>query len=253
MQRLAPLNSWPDNVNLDKARRLLWPVKQKYGRQLSWADLMILAGNVSLESMGFQTGGFSGGRADVYEPDETYWGTESEWLADNRYTGDRELENPLAAVQMGLIYVNPQGPNGVPDPMASARDVRETFARMAMNDYETVALVAGGHTFGKMHGMGDPEKYVGPEPEGAPIWQMGLGWKNSMGTGDGYDTISSGFEGAWNPTPTTWDMSYLETLFAWEWTLTTTPAGAQEWIPTDPAAADLVLAQDLQWVDQVAD
>ena len=240
MQRLAPLNSWPDNVNLDKARRLLWPVKQKYGRQLSWADLMILAGNVSLESMGFQTGGFSGGRADVYEPDETYWGTESEWLADNRYTGDRELENPLAAVQMGLIYVNPQGPNGVPDPMASARDVRETFARMAMNDYETVALVAGGHTFGKMHGMGDPEKYVGPEPEGAPIWQMGLGWKNSMGTGDGYDTISSGFEGAWNPTPTTWDMSYLETLFAWEWTLTTTPAGAQEWIPTDPAAADLV-------------
>jgi len=240
MQRLAPLNSWPDNVNLDKARRLLWPVKQKYGRQLSWADLMILAGNVSLESMGFQTGGFSGGRADVYEPDETYWGTESEWLADNRYTGDRELENPLAAVQMGLIYVNPQGPNGVPDPMASARDVRETFARMAMNDYETVALVAGGHTFGKMHGMGDPEKYVGPEPEGAPIWQMGLGWKNSMGTGDGYDTISSGFEGAWNPTPTTWDMSYLETLFQWEWTLTTTPAGAQEWIPTDPAAADLV-------------
>ena len=240
MQRFAPLNSWPDNVNLDKARRLLWPIKQKYGRKLSWADLMILAGNVALESMGFRTGGFSGGRADVYEPDETYWGTETEWLADNRYTGDRELENPLGAVQMGLIYVNPQGPNGNPDPKASARDVRETFARMAMNDYETVALVAGGHTFGKMHGMGDPSKYVGPEPEGAPIWQMGLGWKNSMGTGDGYDTISSGFEGAWTPTPITWDMSYLETLFRWEWTQTTTPAGAIDWIPTDPAAADLV-------------
>jgi len=240
MQRFAPLNSWPDNVNLDKARRLLWPIKQKYGRKLSWADLMILAGNVALESMGFATGGFGGGRADVYAPDETYWGTESEWLSDNRYTGERDLENPLAAVQMGLIYVNPQGPNGVPDPMASARDVRETFARMAMNDYETVALVAGGHTFGKMHGMGDPDANVGPEPEGAPIWQMGLGWKNSMGTGDGYDTISSGFEGAWTPTPITWDMSYLETLFKWEWTLTTTPAGAQEWIPTDPAAADLV-------------
>lgn len=240
MQRFAPLNSWPDNVNLDKARRLLWPVKAKYGKKLSWADLMILTGNVALESMGFQTGGFSGGRADVYQPDETYWGSEAEWLADNRYTGDRDLENPLAAVQMGLIYVNPQGPNGEPDPMASARDVRETFARMAMNDYETVALVAGGHTFGKMHGMGDPEKYVGPEPEGAPIWQMGLGWKNTMGTGDGYDTISSGFEGAWTPTPITWDMSYLETLFKWEWTLTTTPAGAQDWIPTDPAAAELV-------------
>ena len=240
MQRFAPLNSWPDNVNLDKARRLLWPVKAKYGRKLSWADLMLLTGNVALESMGFQTAGFSGGRADVYEPDETYWGTEAEWLADNRYTGDRELENPLAAVQMGLIYVNPQGPNGVPDPMASARDVRETFGRMAMNDYETVALVAGGHTFGKMHGAGDPEKYVGPEPEGAPIWQMGLGWKNTMGTGDGDDTISSGFEGAWTPTPITWDMSYLETLFKWEWTLTTTPAGAQEWIPTDPEAASLV-------------
>ena len=240
MQRFAPLNSWPDNVNLDKARRLLWPVKAKYGRKLSWADLMILTGNVALESMGFQTAGFSGGRDDVYEPDETYWGTEAEWLADNRYTGDRELENPLAAVQMGLIYVNPQGPNGEPDPMASARDVRETFGRMAMNDYETVALVAGGHTFGKMHGAGDPEKYVGPEPEGAPIWQMGLGWKNTMGTGDGVDTISSGFEGAWTPTPITWDMSYLETLFKYEWTLTTTPAGALEWIPTDPEAAGLV-------------
>ncbi len=240
MQRFAPLNSWPDNVNLDKARRLLWPVKAKYGRKLSWADLMLLTGNVALESMGFQTAGFSGGRADVYEPDETYWGTEAEWLADNRYTGDRELENPLAAVQMGLIYVNPQGPNGVPDPMASARDVRETFGRMAMNDYETVALVAGGHTFGKMHGAGDPEKYVGPEPEGAPIWQMGLGWKNTMGTGDGVDTISSGHEGAWTPTPISWDMSYLETLFKWEWELWTTPAGAQDWRPTDAAAADLV-------------
>ena len=240
MQRFAPLNSWPDNVNLDKARRLLWPVKAKYGRQVSWADLFILAGTMAMEDMGLPSFGFSGGRADVYEVDETYWGSEAEWLADNRYTGDRELEMPLAAVQMGLIYVNPQGPNGVPDPMASARDIRETFARMAMNDYETVALVAGGHTFGKMHGMGDPSKYVGPEPEAAPIEQMGLGWKNTMGTGDGYDTISSGHEGAWTPTPTTWDMSYLETLFKWEWTLTTTPAGARDWIPTDPAAASLV-------------
>ena len=240
MQRFAPLNSWPDNGNLDKARRLLWPIKQKYGRKLSWADLMILAGNVAMETMGFTTAGFSGGRADVYEPDETYWGTESEWLADNRYTGDRNLENPLAAVQMGLIYVNPQGPNGVPDPKASARDIRETFGRMAMNDYETVALVAGGHTFGKMHGAGDPEKYVGPEPEGAPIWQMGLGWKNTLGSGDGDNTITSGHEGAWTPTPITWDMSYLETLFRWEWELWTTPAGAQDWRPTDPAAADLV-------------
>jgi len=240
MQRFAPLNSWPDNVNLDKARRLLWPVKAKYGRQVSWADLFILAGTMAMEDMGLPSFGFSGGRADVYEVDETYWGSEAEWLADNRYTGDRELEMPLAAVQMGLIYVNPQGPNGVPDPMASARDIRETFARMAMNDYETVALVAGGHTFGKMHGMGDPSKYVGPEPEAAPIEQMGLGWKNTMGSGDGYDTISSGHEGAWTPTPTTWDMSYLETLFKWEWTLTTTPAGARDWIPTDPAAASLV-------------
>ena len=240
MQRFAPLNSWPDNVNLDKARRLLWPVKQKYGRNLSWADLLILAGNVALESMGFTTAGFSGGRADVYAPDETYWGSESEWLGESRYTGDRDLENPLAAVQMGLIYVNPEGPNGVPDPVASARDIRETFARMAMDDYETVALVAGGHTFGKMHGMGDPDKYVGPAPEAAPIWQMGLGWKNTMGTGDGYDTISSGLEGAWTSTPITWDMSYLQNLFAYEWTLTKTPAGAQEWIPTDPGAAELV-------------
>jgi catalase-peroxidase len=240
MQRFAPLNSWPDNVNLDKARRLLWPVKQKYGKKLSWADLFILTGNVAMETMGFKTFGFGGGRADVYEPDETYWGSEAEWLGDARYEGDRELENPLAAVQMGLIYVNPEGPNGNPDPMASARDIRETFARMAMNDYETVALTAGGHTFGKMHGAGDPEKYVGPEPEGAPIQQMGLGWKNTMGTGNGDDTISSGLEGAWTPTPTTWDMSYLETLFKWEWELTKSPAGAQQWIPTDPAAADLV-------------
>ena len=203
MQRFAPLNSWPDNANLDKARRLLWPIKQKYGQKLSWADLFILTGNVSLESMGFATFGFGGGRADVWEPDATYWGTEQEWLADGRYSGDRDLENPLAAVQMGLIYVNPEGPNGTPDPMASARDIRETFARMAMNDYETVALVAGGHTFGKMHGAGDPTKYVGPEPEGAPLQEMGLGWMNSMGTGTGDDTISSGLEGAWNSTPIT--------------------------------------------------
>ena len=229
MQRFAPLNSWPDNGNLDKARRLLWPIKAKYGKKISWADLLILTGNVALESMGFQTFGFAGGRADVYQPDETYWGTEAEWLGDNRYTGERNLENPLAAVQMGLIYVNPQGPNGNPDPMASARDVRETFGRMAMNDYETVALVAGGHTFGKMHGNGDPTKYVGPEPEGAPIEQMGLGWKNTLETGDGYWTITSGFEGAWTPTPITWDNSYLETLFGYEWEQMTTPAGAIQW------------------------
>ena len=229
MQRFAPLNSWPDNGNLDKARRLLWPIKQKYGKKISWADLLILTGNVALESMGFQTFGFAGGRADVYQPDETYWGTEAEWLGDNRYTGERNLENPLAAVQMGLIYVNPQGPNGNPDPMASARDVRETFGRMAMNDYETVALVAGGHTFGKMHGNGDPLKYVGPEPEGAPIEQMGLGWKNTLETGDGYWTITSGFEGAWTPTPIQWDNSYLETLFGFEWEQMTTPAGAIQW------------------------
>ncbi len=240
MQRFAPLNSWPDNVNLDKARRLLWPVKAKYGRKISWADLFILAGTMAMEDMGLPSYGFSGGRADVYEPDMTYWGSETEWLADNRYTGDRELENPLAAVQMGLIYVNPEGPNGNPDPVASGRDIRETFARMAMNDYETVALTAGGHTFGKMHGAGDPNKYVGPEPEGAPIQQMGLGWKNTMGTGNGDDTISSGLEGAWTQTPTTWDMTYLELLFNYEWQLTKSPAGAQQWIPTDPAAADLV-------------
>jgi catalase-peroxidase len=240
MQRFAPLNSWPDNANLDKARRLLWPIKAKYGKKLSWADLFILTGNVSLESMGFETFGFGGGRADIFEPDATYWGTEAEWLADGRYTGDRELENPLAAVQMGLIYVNPEGPNGNPDPMASARDIRETFARMAMNDYETVALVAGGHTFGKMHGAGNPELYVGPEPEGAPIQEMGLGWKNSMGTGSGDDTISSGLEGAWNATPTTWDMSYLETLFRNEWELTASPAGGKQWIPAGGAEADTV-------------
>jgi catalase-peroxidase len=240
MQRFAPLNSWPDNVNLDKARRLLWPIKQKYGKKISWADLLILTGNVALESMGFETFGFGGGRADVWEPDQTYWGAEAEWLADERYSGDRDLENPLAAVQMGLIYVNPEGPNGNPDPMASGRDIRETFARMAMNDEETVALVAGGHTFGKTHGAGDPGKYVGPEPEAAPLAQMGLGWNNTMGTGSGDDTISSGLEGAWNATPITWDNSYLETLFRYEWELTKSPAGAQQWIPTDPAAKDLV-------------
>ena len=240
LQRFAPLNSWPDNVNLDKARRLLWPIKQKYGRAISWADLMILTGNVALESMGFTTFGFGGGRADVWEPDQTYWGTEAEWLGDARYSGDRELANPLAAVQMGLIYVNPEGPNGTPDPVASGRDIRETFARMAMNDEETVALVAGGHTFGKTHGAGDPNAYVGPEPEAAPIQQMGLGWRNTMGTGSGDDTISSGLEGAWNPTPITWDMSYLETLFGHEWELSRSPAGAQQWIPKDGAAADAV-------------
>ncbi len=240
MQRFAPLNSWPDNANLDKARRLLWPIKQKYGKKLSWADLMILTGNVALESMGFKTFGFGGGRADVWEPDETYWGGERKWLADERYTGDRNLENPLAAVQMGLIYVNPEGPNGKPDPVASARDIRETFARMAMNDEETVALIAGGHTFGKTHGAADPSKYVGPEPEGAPIEQMGLGWKNTFGTGNGASTITSGLEGAWTPNPTTWDHGYFETLFRYEWKLTKSPGGAHQWIPTDESAATAV-------------
>jgi catalase-peroxidase len=240
MQRFAPLNSWPDNVNLDKARRLLWPIKAKYGKKLSWADLFILTGNVALESMGFETFGFGGGRADIYEPDITYWGSEAEWLADGRYTGDRELENPLAAVQMGLIYVNPEGPNGVPDPMAAARDIRETFGRMAMNDYETVALIAGGHTFGKAHGAADPNKYVGPEPEGAPLQDMGLGWISSYGSGHGDDTISSGLEGAWTPTPIAWDNSYLETLFAYDWEQTKSPAGATQWIPKGGAAADAV-------------
>jgi len=240
MQRFAPLNSWPDNVNLDKARRLLWPIKAKYAKKLSWADLFILTGNVALESMGFETFGFGGGRADIYEPDITYWGSEAEWLADGRYTGDRELENPLAAVQMGLIYVNPEGPNGVPDPMAAARDIRETFGRMAMNDYETVALIAGGHTFGKAHGAADPNKYVGPEPEGAPLQDMGLGWISSYGSGHGDDTISSGLEGAWTPTPIAWDNSYLETLFAYDWEQTKSPAGATQWIPKGGAAADAV-------------
>ena len=228
-QRFAPLNSWPDNVNLDKARRLLWPIKQKYGNKLSWADLMILAGNVALDTMGFQTFGFAGGRQDVWEPEEDiYWGSEDEWLADNRYTGDRELDHPLAAVQMGLIYVNPEGPNGNPDPLASAVDIRETFARMAMNDEETVALVAGGHTFGKSHGAGDPSQ-VGHEPEGANIEQQGFGWANSQGTGHGTDTISSGIEGPWTANPTKWDMGYFDVLFGYDWELTKSPAGAQIW------------------------
>ena len=240
MQRFAPLNSWPDNVNLDKARRLLWPIKQKYGKQISWADLLILTGNVALESMGFKTFGFGGGRADVWEPDETYWGKEAEWLADNRYSGDRDLENPLAAVQMGLIYVNPEGPNGNPDPLLSARDIRETFARMAMNDEETVALIAGGHTFGKTHGAADPSKYVGAEPEGASIEEMGLGWKNAFGTGNAGDTISSGLEGAWTPTPIAWDSSYFDVLFGFEWEQTKSPAGATQWIPKDGLASHAV-------------
>jgi catalase-peroxidase len=235
-QRFAPLNSWPDNGNLDKARRLLWPIKQKYGRKLSWADLMILAGNVALESMGFKTFGFAGGRPDIWEPEEDInWGTEMKWLAsskeaNSRYSGERELANPLAAVQMGLIYVNPQGPDGNPDPVASGRDVRETFARMAMNDEETVALVAGGHTFGKAHGAG-PESHVGPEPEGASIEEQGFGWKNSFGTGKGVHTITSGIEGAWKPNPTTWDMGYFDMLFGYEWELTKSPAGAHQWTP----------------------
>ena len=240
MQRFAPLNSWPDNVNLDKARRLLWPIKQKYGQKISWADLMILAGNCAIESMGLKTFGFGGGRVDVWQPDETYWGKEAEWLADERYSGERDLENPLAAVQMGLIYVNPEGPNGNPDPLLSARDIRETFARMAMNDEETVALVAGGHTFGKTHGAGDPSRYVGPEPEAAPIEAQGLGWKNTLGHGNGENTISSGLEGAWTPTPITWDNSYFDVLFGHEWVQTKSPAGATQWIPKDGAASNTV-------------
>ncbi|MBM4270569.1 MAG: catalase/peroxidase HPI [Deltaproteobacteria bacterium] len=240
-QRFAPLNSWPDNVNLDKARRLLWSIKQKYGRKISWADLMILAGNCALESMGFKTFGFAGGREDVWEPDEdVYWGSEDTWLGDKRYSGDRELENPLAAVQMGLIYVNPEGPSGNPDPVASGRDVRETFARMAMNDEETVALVAGGHTFGKCHGTG-PATHVGPEPEGAPIEEQGLGWKSSFGSGKGGDTISSGLEGAWKPNPTKWDMGYLKVLFKYEWELVKSPAGAHQWLAEDVAEEDMVV------------
>ncbi len=240
-QRFAPLNSWPDNGNLDKARRLLWPVKQKYGAALSWADLMVLAGNCALESMGFETFGFGGGRADVWEPEFVNWGAEAEWLGDARYTGDRELEDPLGAVQMGLIYVNPEGPNGEPSALAAARDIRETFARMAMNDEETVALIAGGHTFGKTHGAGDPNQFVGREPEAAPMSEQGLGWKNSLGTGNGGSTITSGLEGTWTPTPTTWDNSFFETLFAYDWDLVKSPAGANQWIPTDPAAASLVV------------
>ena len=238
--RFAPLNSWPDNGNLDKARRLLWPIKQKYGDALSWADLMVFTGNCALESMGFKTFGFSGGREDVFEPEEDiYWGAEDTWLADKRYTGDRELENPLAAVQMGLIYVNPEGPNGKPDPMASARDIRETFARMAMNDEETVALVAGGHTFGKTHGAGDPG-LVGPEPEGASIQEQGLGWRNDFGTGKGVHTTTSGLEGAWTPNPIKLDNGYFDMLFGYEWELTKSPAGAAQWTPTDATAGDLV-------------
>ncbi len=239
-QRFAPLNSWPDNVNLDKARLLLWPIKQKYGDKISWADLMILAGNCALESMGFKTFGFGGGRKDIWGPEEDiYWGKETEWLADERYSGERELENPLAAVQMGLIYVNPEGPNGNPDPVASGRDIRETFARMAMNDEETVALIAGGHTFGKGHGAGDP-KHVGPAPEGADITEQGLGWANSMGSGKGVDAIGSGIEGAWTTHPTQWDNGYFDVLFGYEWELTKSPAGAQQWIPKDGALADAV-------------
>ena len=241
MQRFAPLNSWPDNANLDKARRLLWPVKKKYGNTISWADLIVFTGNRALETMGFATFGFAGGRPDVWEPDEdVYWGPEDTWLGDERYTGDRQLEGPLAAVQMGLIYVNPEGPNGEPNPMASARDIRETFARMAMNDEETVALCAGGHTFGKTHGAADPNPHIGAEPEGAPLEEQGLGWRNSYGTGKGGDTITSGLEGAWTPTPITWDNSYFETLFGYEWELTHSPAGAQQWTPKSGAGADAV-------------
>ena len=240
-QRFAPLNSWPDNVNLDKARRLLWPIKQKYGKKISWADLMILAGNCALESMGFKTFGFGGGRVDVWEPEEDiYWGSENEWLGDKRYSGERDLENPLAAVQMGLIYVNPEGPNGNPDPVASGRDVRETFARMAMNDEETVALVAGGHTFGKCHGAG-PATHVGPEPEAAGLEEQGLGWKSSFGSGKAGDAIGSGIEGAWKPNPIKWDMGYLEVLFKYEWELVKSPAGAHQWLAKDVAAEDMIV------------
>ncbi len=240
-QRFAPLNSWPDNTNLDKARLLLWPVKKKYGKKISWADLMILAGNCALESMGFQTFGFAGGREDIWEPEEDiYWGFEKEWLADKRYSGERELENPLAAVQMGLIYVNPEGPNGQPDPLLAARDIRETFGRMAMNDEETVALIAGGHTFGKTHGAGDPGKYVGKEPAAASIEEQGLGWKNTLGSGNGEHTITSGLEGAWTTTPTKWSNNYFENLFGYEWELTKSPAGAQQWKPKAGAGANTV-------------
>ncbi len=244
-QRFAPLNSWPDNGNLDKARRLLWPVKQKYGQKLSWADLMVLTGNVALESMGLQTFGFAGGREDVWEPDEdVYWGPETEWLGDERYTGNRELEQPLGAVQMGLIYVNPEGPNGNPDPLAAAKDIRETFRRMAMNDEETVALIAGGHTFGKTHGAADPDQYVGPEPEGAPLEQQGLGWRNTYRSGKGADAITSGLEVTWTATPTAWSNGYFENLFGYEWELTNSPAGAHQWQPQDGAGAGTVPGPD---------
>jgi catalase-peroxidase len=239
-QRFAPLNSWPDNVSLDKARRLLWPIKQKYGRKISWADLMILTGNVALESMGFKTFGFAGGREDVWEPEELYWGPEKTWLGDERYSGDRELANPLGAVQMGLIYVNPQGPNGKPDPAAAARDIRETFARMAMNDEETVALIAGGHTFGKAHGAADADKYCGPEPEGAGIEEQGFGWANTFGNGHGAHAITSGLEGAWTTNPIKWDNNYFDNLFSYEWELTKSPAGAHQWTPKNGAAAGTV-------------
>jgi catalase-peroxidase len=240
-QRFAPLNSWPDNANLDKARRLLWPIKQKYGRKLSWADLLVLAGNCALESMGFKTFGFGGGREDIWEPEEDIsWGPEDTWLGDKRYSGDRQLANPLAAVQMGLIYVNPEGPNGNPDPLASARDIRETFARMAMDDEETVALIAGGHTFGKTHGAADPNQYVGPEPEGASIEEQGLGWKNSFGRGNGDQTITSGLEGAWTTSPAKWDNNFFDNLFGYEWELVKSPAGAHQWAPKGGAAADAV-------------
>ena len=240
-QRFAPLNSWPDNVSLDKARRLIWPIKQKYGRKISWADLMILAGNIALESMGLKTFGFAGGRADIWEPDEDiYWGPETKWLGDERYKGDRQLDNPLGAVQMGLIYVNPEGPNGNPDPVAAAKDIRETFARMAMNDEETIALIAGGHTFGKAHGAADPVKYVGREPEGASIEEQGFGWANSYGSGKGVDTISSGLEGAWTNNPVKWDNDYFENLFKYEWDLTKSPAGANQWAPKQVSPDDLV-------------
>lgn len=243
-QRFAPINSWPDNGNLDKARRLLWPIKQKFGKQISWADLMVLTGNVALESMGFKTFGFAGGREDTWQPEEDiYWGTEKEWLGDNRYSGERNLECPLAAVQMGLIYVNPEGPNGEPDPIASGKDIRETFARMAMNDEETVALTAGGHTFGKAHGAGDAA-LVGPEPEGAPIEAQGLGWLSSHGSGKAGDAITSGIEGAWTPTPTQWDNSYFDTLFGYEWELTKSPAGAHQWVPKDGAGSNVPDAHD---------
>jgi catalase-peroxidase len=243
-QRFAPLNSWPDNVSLDKARRLLWPIKQKYGRKISWADLMILAGNCAIESMGLKTFGFGGGREDIWEPEEIYWGPEATWLGDERYGGDRELENPLAAVQMGLIYVNPEGPNGNPDPLASARDIRETFARMAMNDYETVALTAGGHTFGKCHGAADPSKYVGPAPEGASIEEQGLGWASTFGSGSGGDAIGSGLEGAWTNNPVKWDSGYFDNLFSYEWELTKSPAGAHQWTPKDKSARVVPDAHD---------